>query len=132
VTPDTPADEKWRPRNFFLVLICLLGLAIWLALRGKGARKKGVTSLFFRGYRGVVLLIITGILGFGIAGIARGNTAVLRACAAYRVPDTQGAVSVRWMEGQPVRVRAAADRWVYAESPDGNAGWVRQDDIVFY
>jgi SH3-like domain-containing protein len=52
--------------------------------------------------------------------------------AAYRVPDTQGAISVRWTEGQPVRVRAVADLWAYAESSAGDAGWVHQDNLVFY
>jgi hypothetical protein len=162
MTSDASADEKWRPRNFFLGQIilsfCLLLLTIWLPLRSRrreGAQKKGVTSPFFRGYKGV-LLILTGSLGLGIVGLERltslqvastpgglekatpetmrpgGSTAVLRACAAYRVPDTQGAISARWLEGQPVRVRAAADRWAYVESPEGDAGWVRQDDIVFY
>ncbi|WP_232616785.1 SH3 domain-containing protein [Treponema primitia] len=133
----TTEDEKWRPRNFFLLLIilsfCLLILAIWLP-------KKSVTSLFLRGYKVVILLLI-GILGLGIAGLAssRGGTgktlqesAVLRACAAYRVPDSQGAISARWLEGQPVRVRAASKPWAYAESADGDAGWVRQDNLVFY
>ncbi|MFP3043841.1 hypothetical protein LQZ19_18670 [Treponema primitia] len=130
-------DEKWRPRNFFLILIvlsfCLLILAIWLP-------KKSVTSLFFRGYRVVILLLI-GILGLGIAGLASSyggtekspqKSAVLRASAAYRVPDSQGAISARWMEGQPVRVRAASKPWAYAESADGDAGWVRQDNLIFY
>jgi hypothetical protein len=62
----------------------------------------------------------------------RQTAAVLRACAAYRVPDSQGAVSARWMEGQPVKVRTASDLWAYAESSDGDAGWVHQDALVFY
>jgi hypothetical protein len=73
-------------------------------------------------------------------GYLRGSFAVLRAgvqetllqVPAYRVPDTQGAISVRWMEGQPVRIRSAAGLWAYAESPDGDAGWVPQDNLVFY
>jgi hypothetical protein len=154
------ADEKWRPRNFFLALIllsfCLLLLIIGLPLRlrwGGNAAKKGVSSLF---------VLLVGILGLGIAGLApqprpkyggspleknapetgylQGSFAVLRAgarrtslqVAAYRVPDTQGAISARWMEGQLVRIRAAAGLWAYAESPDGDAGWVPQDNLVFY
>jgi hypothetical protein len=84
---------------------------------------------------------LIGILGLGGIGLGRlisaraysgGTAAVLRACTAYRVPDTQGAVSARWMEGQPVKIRALADPWAYAESADGDAGWVRRDDLVFY
>ncbi|MDR1596236.1 MAG: hypothetical protein LBR99_00895 [Treponema sp.] len=61
-----------------------------------------------------------------------GTAAVLRACVAYRIPDSQGAISARWMEGQPVKVRTASNLWAYAESSDGDAGWVRQDRLIFY
>jgi hypothetical protein len=126
------ADEKWRPRNFFLALIILSFCLLLLTIT-----KKGVRSLF-------VLLLLAGILGLAKTtpetGYLRGSSAVLRAgaretslhVAAYRVPDTQGAISARWMEGQPVRLRAAAGRWAYAESPDGDAGWVLLDNLVFY
>jgi hypothetical protein len=153
-------DEKWRPRNLIVALIilsfCLLLLIIALPMRARRGRaeKKGVTSLFFQGYS-IVVCILIGIMGFGLAVLARsserferpvqggageaapgkrlGNSAVaLRSCVAYRVPDTQGAVSARWMEGQPVRVRSASASWVYAESLGGDAGWVSQDDLVFY
>jgi hypothetical protein len=156
------ADEKWRPRNFFFALIllsfCVLLLTVGLPLRFRlrgSAAKKDVGFLFFRGSRyGFIFLLLAGILGLGIAGLAppglektaaetgylRGSFVVLRAgaqetllqVAAYRVPDTQGAISARWMEGQPVHIRAAAGHWAYAESPDGDAGWVPQDNLVFY
>jgi hypothetical protein len=115
-------------------------------------RKGSVTSPFFRGYT-VVAFVLLGIMGFGIAALAYsprgfeapiqggageagkhpGNAAaVLRSCAAYRVPDIRGAISARWLEGQPVRVRSASDAWAYAESPGGDAGWVTQDNVVYY
>jgi hypothetical protein len=152
------ADEKWRPRNCLVALItlgfCLLLLAIVLPLRARreDSEKKGVTFLFLHGYSIVVFIPIV-IMGFGIIGLARspggferllqggsgvagkhpGNAAaVLRSCVAYRVPDPQGAISARWLEGQPVRVRSASDAWAYAESSGGDAGWVSQDNIVFY
>jgi hypothetical protein len=156
-------DEKWRPRNFFFALIilgfCLLLLTIALPLRFRrgASKKKGVTSLFFHGYN-IVVCVLIGIMGFGIAALARspagfpkpagfgkpaqeavpGNAAVaLRSCPAYRVPDPQGAITARWMEGQPVKVRSVSvgsvsDAWAYAESSAGDAGWVNQDDLVFY
>jgi hypothetical protein len=155
-------DEKWRPRNFFFALIilsfCLLLLTLVLPLRFRrgDSRKKGVTSLFFHGYS-IVVCVLIGITGFGIAVLARspggflkppefgksaeaapGNAAVaLRSCPAYRVPDPQGAITARWMEGQPVRVRSAfagsvSDAWVYAESSAGDAGWVNQENLIFY
>jgi hypothetical protein len=148
-------DEQWRPRACFAALVilsfCLLLLSILLPLRARrgDSEKKGVTSLFFRGYSSTAFLLI-GLMGFGVAALARppggplqggaegagkhpGNAAaVLRSCAAYRVPDVQGAVSARWMEGQPVKVRSASDAWAYAESSGGDAGWVSQDTLVFY
>jgi hypothetical protein len=153
-------DEKWRPRNGLAALIvlsfCLLLPAILLPLRARrrGSEKKRVTSLFSRGYGIAAFILIAGI-GFGIAALARspggfeglagggagegiagkhpGNAAaVLRSCAAYRVPDIRGAISARWLEGQPVRVRSASDAWAYAESSGGDAGWVSQDNVVFY
>jgi hypothetical protein len=153
-------DEKWRPRNFFVALIvlsfCLLLLTIALPLRARRGdwERNGVTSLFFHGYTIVVFALIAG-MGFGVAALARspggferlaqgsagalaagkrpGNAALaLRSCVAYRVPDVRGAISARWMEGQPVRVRSASDAWAYAESSEGDAGWVSQDNLVFY
>lgn len=143
-------DEKWRPRNFFVALIILSACLLLLTMV-----KKGAHSLFFRGSRyGLVLLLVAGILGIAPqprlkalrsaiegaplaktapeTGYLWGSAAVVRAAAAYRVPDTRGAVSVRWMEGQPVHIRAVAGLWAYAESPDGDAGWVPQDNLVFY
>jgi hypothetical protein len=153
-------DEKWRPRNLVVALVvlsfCLLLLSVALPLktRGRGSEKKGVTSLFFHGYS-IVVCVLIGITGFGLVVLARspgmvekpvqgsagknapgkrpGNSALaLRSCVAYRVPDTQGAVSARWMEVQPVKVRSASASWAYAESSGGDAGWVSQDDLLFY
>jgi hypothetical protein len=159
-------DEKWRPRNFFFALIilgfCLLLLTIALPLkfRRRIPGKKGVTSLFFHGYN-IVVCVLIGIMGLGMAALTRspagfrglaagfrrlpagfgkpaqedalGNAAVaFRSCLAYRVPDPQGAITARWMEGQPVRVRSVSEAWVYAETSAGDAGWVNQDNLVFY
>jgi hypothetical protein len=162
-------NEKWRPRNFFFALtilsfsLLLLTFALFLRFRRGDSRKKGVTSLFFHGYS-IVIYVLIGIMGLGIAVLARspggfpkladfpkpagfgapvqeaapGNAAVaLRSCAAYRVPDIQGAITARWMEGQPVRVRSVSagsvsDTWAYAESSAGDAGWVNQENLIFY
>jgi hypothetical protein len=141
-------DETWRPRNCFVALIilsfCLLPPTIALPLRTRrgDSGKRGIIVLFFRGYAIVVFALIA-LMGFGIAALAGssgglegkrpGNAAVaLRSCAAYRVPDSRGAISARWMEGQPVRALSASDGWAYAESSGGDAGWVSQDNLVFY
>ncbi|MDR0597245.1 MAG: hypothetical protein LBG14_01915 [Treponema sp.] len=149
-------DETWRPRNFFTALIilsfCLLPPAIALSTRRGGAGKKRLTSPLFNGYS-IAVFVLIGLMGFGIAALARspggfeglvqgnrgapgkrqGNAAaVLRSCAAYRVPDVRGAVSARWLEGQPALVRSASDDWAYAESSGGDAGWVSQDNVIYY
>ncbi|WP_245534784.1 hypothetical protein [Treponema primitia] len=144
-------DEKWQPLGFSLGLVVisffLLILVIWRFFYRNRKRNK-VTSLSLWGFR-IVLLTLLAILGWGImdlgkiGGISRNGalqSAVLHACEAYRVPDTNGAVSARWREGQPVKVRTvgklqpspAANLWAYAESPGGDAGWVHQDNIIFY
>jgi hypothetical protein len=143
----------------------LLTFALPLRLRRGNSRKKGVTSLFFHGYS-IVVCVLIGIMGFGIAALARSpagfgrssagfgrssaafgkpaqeaaprNAAVaLRSCLAYRVPDPQGAITAQWMEGQPVRVRSVSagsvsNVWAYAESSAGDAGWVNQENLIFY
>jgi hypothetical protein len=137
-----------------ILSFCLLLLTIALPLRARrgDSERKGVTSLFFHGYS-IVIFVLIGIMGCGIAALARSpggferliqggageasagkgpGNAVLRSCVAYRVPDALGLISARWMEGQPVRVRAASDAWAYAESSQGDAGWVSQDNLVFY
>jgi hypothetical protein len=146
-------DEKWRPRSCFVALIilsfCLLLLSIVLPRRARrgDSEKRGVTSLFFHGYT-IVIFALLGIIGFGVVALARspggfeglggarkwpGNAAVaLRSCVAYRVPDLRGAISARWTEGQPVRVRSASGAWAYVESSGGEAGWVNRDSIIVY
>jgi hypothetical protein len=143
-------NEQWRPRSLLLGISALVFCL--LILLGKNA------AAYFpgRGYKGIILIII---LGLGVAGFAgsllggvfpggensaprfRENRAVLHACSAYRVPDTQGAISAHWKEGQPVTVRVAGKApaetgvvgvWAYTESADGDAGWVLQENLVFY
>jgi hypothetical protein len=143
-----------------ILSFCLLLLTILLPLRerrrGRGVKKGvpyGFVLLLLAGIFGVGIaelapqpgpkLVKPGVGGFPLektapeTGYSRRSFAVLRAgdretVAAYRVPDTQGAISARWMEGQPVRIRAAAGSWAYAESPDGDAGWVPQNNLIFY
>jgi hypothetical protein len=153
-------DEKWRPRNCFVALLilsfCLLLFVLAAPRRARrgAAEKKSVTSLSFHGYISVIL-ILAGIMGLGVVALALsprgfeglvqggagegaagkhpGNAAaVLRSCVAYRVPDLRGAISARWLEGQPALVRSTSGAWAYAESSGGDAGWVSQDNIVFY
>jgi hypothetical protein len=138
-------EEKWRPRNLLLgVSLGSLGLffiTIPLALVFRYRRKNGVTSRPASGYKIILPALIAVFLCVFIwalfvytrpGGALRQDRAVLRSCAAYRVPDSRGAVSAYWGEGQPVILHSVKDAWVYAEAPGGEAGWVRRDNAVFY
>jgi hypothetical protein len=136
-------DEKWRPRNFLLgISLGSLGLflaAIPFALFHRRRRKNNVTSRAAPGYKIIIpallVIFIWAFFGYMNPGgnLRLGeNRAVLRSCTAYRVPDSQGAVSAFWGEGQPVLIHSVKDLWVYAEVPGGEAGWVRREYAVFY
>jgi hypothetical protein len=133
---DFTGDEKRRPRRFFMALV--LGGSVFLPLVPlirffRSRRGKALSPWALGG----ILGIVTGITGLGIFGLAGGmgklsREVVLRACAAYRVPEIQGAVTVFFTEGQPARIRSEADVWAYAESPGGKSGWVLREKVIFY
>jgi hypothetical protein len=127
-------DEKWRP----LALLLPLSAAALIPFGILGIRyvKKRVTSGLPWGYK-CVLAVPALVLCGGLAGLAdrfldRAPRAVLRPCAAYRVPDVLGAEEFRFPEGRSAAVRAEADSWVYVESAEGNAGWVLREHLVYY
>jgi hypothetical protein len=139
-------DEKWRPRNFLLGL-SLGSLGLFLAavpfVLFRSRRKNSVTSRSGPGYKIIIPVLLAMLLAIFIGAFFAymnpngdfrlgKDRAVLRSCTAYRVPDLQGAVSAFWGEGQPALIHSVKDVWVYAEVPDGEAGWVRRDDAVFY
>jgi hypothetical protein len=142
------ADEKWRPLKplAFIslgsgLLLILMGILYFFFRRSGASKKISVTFGQSWGYKGVVVILIIilsgGLYGLGSGVIARGfsgrgGSAVLRACTAYRVPDPQGGLSTYWDEGHPVRIRSRAEDWAYVETFDGKAGWVLQENIVFY
>jgi hypothetical protein len=146
-------------KALIILSLCLfipLAVQFFFLLRKKPA-KKNVTSGSSWGYKSIILVLIS-ILGVGIGGLIdapadrnsgafffssgekspgtggnfAGSATVLQPCEAYRVPDIQGAISARWKQGQPVLVRTVAERWAYAETADGEAGWLFQDNLVFY
>jgi hypothetical protein len=127
-------DEKRRP-PVFLLLISIAAL-IPLGVLGTARLKKRVTSGLSRGYKYIIavpaLVLLTGLAGLADRFLDRTPRAVLRACAAYRVPDVLGAEDFRFPEGLPAAVRAEADSWVYVESAEGNAGWVLRENLVYY
>jgi hypothetical protein len=142
-------NEKWRPR--VLLGAGLFGSLALLILSGvlRFFRKKDVTPGWSRGYKSVliILFIVAGISLYGLGDAARrllpgsGQYALIRETEARRVPESGGAVNVRFKEGERVRIsgdKSPGDKspsgrlnWAYAESDTG-AGWVRTGDIIFY
>jgi hypothetical protein len=69
--------------------------------------------------------------------LRQSRSGVLKETAARRVPDPEGAVSVHFREGRPIRLSPAAEKtgsWVWVSSYGGDeaAGWVAVKDIVLY
>ncbi|GHV81506.1 hypothetical protein AGMMS49991_00640 [Spirochaetia bacterium] len=87
---------------------------------------------------------------------AKGRAVVLKAGDAYRVPDIgvvdqvstdirstdrrsedrrstdRKSEEARFREGEPARIREAAENWVYVETPEGKAGWTPVDRVIVY
>ncbi|GHT68176.1 hypothetical protein FACS1894110_15130 [Spirochaetia bacterium] len=131
-------NEKWRPRVILgagfllsLGLLILSGIIINIP--------RTVTTAFSRGYKSIliILFVIMGICLYGLGDSARpllpgsAQYALVRETEARRVPEPDGAVNVRFKEGERVRVSSGRLNWAYAESSTG-AGWVRIRDIIFY
>ncbi|MDR2101108.1 MAG: BatD family protein [Treponema sp.] len=139
---ETGPDERWRPLvplgilwigTFFLLLLALKPSIF--------SRGKDVTSPRIRRYKGRVLCL-TVILS---AGLFCGGEAIIRRSGAgkrfgivraasilRRVPDPAGGAAAPISEGRRVVIRGASDSWVYAEVPDGRAGWIPAGLIIFY
>ncbi|GHV55397.1 hypothetical protein AGMMS49579_18150 [Spirochaetia bacterium] len=131
-------NEKWRPRVFLgagfllsLGLLILSGIIINIP--------RTVTIAFSRGYKSIliILFVIMGVCLYGLGDSARrllpgsAQYALVRETEARRVPEPDGAVNVRFKEGERARVSSGHLNWAYAESGTG-AGWVRIRDIIFY
>jgi len=143
-------DERWRPFKFpllSLVILCIVvfsAAVIIIVFRPKTAnRRKNVTFRRHSGFRTVIIFVLSLGLALiflegGLASFSLGrrgslhNTAILRRCSAYRVPDFKGAVNARFGEGQPVIVGDYSGEWRYAESSDGRSGWVPREAVITY
>jgi hypothetical protein len=132
-------DEQWRPWKSPVFSVAAV---LFLLCAAAAAWKIHVTSARFKGYKNVVIVVVTGslVILLFLGGLGdrlrkpgdRGDTAVLEKTAAYRVPDTEGAVNALFGEGQPVIIRSGRRLWIYAESIDGRAGWVPAEAVIPY
>jgi len=148
-------NERWQPLKISVVswvIVIFLVLSIFLVLlffrphqrfQWKKAPGKNVTSGRRSGFRTVIILVIS--IGVAVILVEEGlgnfligrlntarNSAVLERTAAYKIPDTRGAINVRFGEGQPVTVTDFHLDWCYAETSDGRFGWVPREAVVIY
>ena len=100
-----------------------------------------VTFRSFKGLIYIILQLVTAGLGAvliyaGVAGFFSNNetshSAVLNQTEAFRVPDSAGAVSTQFKEGQAVRILSTASSWRFVESADGSSGWVEAEVLFVY
>jgi hypothetical protein len=68
---------------------------------------------------------------FGSSG-SSGKTGVLKETQGYRIPDLKGAVSEKFIEGQPASIGDYRGDWCFAETPDGRSGWVPRESVIPY
>ncbi|MDR3139243.1 MAG: BatD family protein [Treponema sp.] len=145
---ETGPDEKWRPLMPLGILCAGLFALILLALGGRVFSSgrpffgpNDVTSPRIRRYKGKVVFLAAAILAAGffcwgetvIRLSGRGNRpGIARATSLRRIPDPAGGVIAQVGEGQRLVIRGASDSWVYAEVPDGRAGWMPAELIIFY
>jgi hypothetical protein len=114
-------DEWWYPPT--LLLLCGLGAALLFCLIRGLIRAKTVLVTF------AVLLCVGALI---VTSRALTKEAVLRSTAAYYVPETSGAVSTHFREGQGAFIRLSLAGWVYVETLDQRAAWVPQTAVVEY
>ena len=133
---NTP-DEGYAPTK---VLIALAAASLLFALL-RFFFSSRVTSDRRRGYMFTIICFALAFLSIGrllairldAAGfLGRGIAAVTPACTVYRIPEADGGISTEFSDGQPVRLRSSAGSWIYAEAPDGQAGWVQGDRMIRY
>ncbi len=132
---NTP-DEDYAPTALAgLAIACLSALLLVLFF------KRRVASGKRRGYTVAILFLALAALSLGrwaavrldAAGFfGRGIAAVAPACAVYRIPEKEGGVAAEFVAGQPVRLRSSAGIWQYAETADGQAGWVEAERMIRY
>jgi len=143
-------NERWRPLRIPLIVWAISGLIIILAgiflftFRPQ-RRIRWKSAIFHRGnnFFTIIALVFAVALGFifleesvskfsfGGSGSA-GKTGVLKETQGYRIPDYKGAISEKFMEGQPASIGDYRGDWCFAETPDGRSGWVPRVAVIPY
>jgi hypothetical protein len=134
-------DEKWRPRNapvfVFAGLLLIVVAAVSLFRLRFSAGFSAVTSGKISGYK--IRIILAAAVVFAVILVVEfsefsgdSGRAVLEKTPVYRVPETEGAVSAFFGEGQPVSAGVPRGEWVYVESADGRAGWAPAASVIRY
>jgi len=143
-------NERWHPFKIPLTVWAFSGFVIFLAVVFLFAfrpqrRIKWKSAVFHRGnnFFVVIVLVFVVTLGFifleesvskfsfGSSG-STGKTGVLKETQGYRIPDYKGAVSEKFIEGQPASIGDYSGDWCFAETPDGRSGWVPRESVIPY
>jgi len=143
-------NERWHPFRIPLTAWAISGFIIILAgiilftFRPQ-RRIKWKSAIFHRGnnFFIIIALVFAVALGFivleesiskfsfGGSGSA-GKTGILKETQGYRIPDYKGAISEKFMEGQPASIGDYRGDWCFAETPDGRSGWVPRVAVIPY
>lgn len=119
-------DEAWIPKNLCLALfLCALAVLSFFIALGLIKKKWKVIPI-------IVVTVLLPALFFAFTGIAQPKEAILHDSAAFYVPEIKGEIQSRFNEGQRAFVRSISGDWVFVETFDNRAGWVRLEDVVFY
>jgi hypothetical protein len=143
-------NERWHPFKIPLTVWAFSGFVIFLVVVFLFAfrpqrRIKWKSAIFHRGnnFFTVIVLVFAVALGFifleesvskftfGSSG-STGKTGVLKETQGYRIPDYKGAISEKFLEGQPANIGDYSGDWCFAETPDGRSGWVPRESVIPY
>jgi hypothetical protein len=143
-------NERWRPLSIPLSVWAISGLlillgGIFLFTFRPQRRFRWKSAIFHRGnyFFTIVALVFAVALGFilleesvskfsfGSSG-SSGKTGILKETQGYRIPDYKGAVSEKFIEGQPASIGDYRGDWCFAETPDGRSGWVPREAVIPY
>ena len=126
---------------FFVLLFCRMLYRSFRHNNRAVPDESLVTFYPLKGFIHIIIKIITAGIGAvliyaGLAGFfgnkEAGRSAVLTYTDAFRVPDSAGAISSQFEEGQAVRILSSASSWSFVESADGRSGWVEAEAIIVY
>ncbi|MDR2659497.1 MAG: BatD family protein [Spirochaetaceae bacterium] len=124
-------NEPWLPYRplFFIFIFFAVFAALFFCLR-KIRRISVFFPVMFLAFSLAALLLLFFSYKY------EKSRAVLTQCAGRSVPEESVKSYVLFMEGEPVKIRAKSDSWIYAESmiqnSPGKSGWIKTESALMY